>query len=205
MVGTALEWKIKTEGAIMSEILESAKDLVPTDNLYKFMALFGLVLSVTSLILMWSEFRHNSEAINQLNINTAQVEAAIQLRSKHITYLERTLNNFAPSSSQPITTMPATRNYTTVELMDMLAFKNAIIGPAIQEGDNITTQMAVLKANTDNIRYSISESDLIIVKYRHAVIFGIGLSIFGFMLWYYRLQRYQDMMLRAEAIKKLKK
>jgi hypothetical protein len=136
---------------------------LPTDNLYKFIALAGLAIQFFSLYF----------SIVQLDklegkIEDAELESALmELESTHIESEVSRLEQIAEPSRDDV---KAARERT-----------NELGRRSIRLKGNLKSTKRLLKRAKD-LRFLLLGG----------AIFGLGLTVMGFSLWYYRLQRYQD-------------
>ena len=151
---------------------------LPTDNLYKFLAIFGLVLVVVSVGLIVFE---NS------NLAQREVETIEETRSQE-----------------------ALRSGFELQLELLAKFDEASPGDGllkekIIELIEIVPETLVQAARTDTQseanRYMDRNSYDNISRLYWLTGFGMLLSCIGFLLWYFKLQRHLDVVVRKEAQK----
>lgn len=132
--------------------------LPPTDNLYKFLAIFGLIVATSSLFFTYI-------AIMDLE---AQV---VRLRGEAIA-LEREVEWLMPNPK-------------------------AVVSKA--ERRQVERRVAELKGKKAVIRGLLEQVKVLSRDLKVPLALGLALMVVGFGLWYYRVQRYQDLILRRDA------
>lgn len=145
---------------------------LPTDNLYKFLALTGVLIAALSVFVPYTLI---GDAIReQTEIYGGQEIAQIELK-----YIEDELKEALEKNKGELPSEERLR--LRKELRD-----------AKIEGEKAITRFnhfSYLRQRALDIR-------------RHALIgfwFGVALASTGFVLWYTRLQRYQDIILRKQT------
>lgn len=129
---------------------------IPTDNLYKFMALSGVFSAVVLIVTM------------QLTLYN------LMLKTSELNGLTKILK----------------------EEKDSLKKKDSIQNEKVERFTERYNELTkTLLVHQTSLDYFISFKNL---GYLMIIIF-ICQSIWGFMLWYHRLQKYQDEMLKREA------
>jgi hypothetical protein len=177
---------------------------VPTDNLYKFMALSGIVLLVASAFPRYWQAKLEFELIR------AQGEKRKGIKKKDwasadVDYLLTKSNKLKEETSK------------WKEAKDLAAAEPQLIEKKRQE---IRTDAYEIKAVNTEIRrlYRDSEIAAIEVKTKEKEIsqrldvirrlkyviaggkwVGAILSVSGFLLWYHKLQKYQDKIVKKQA------
>lgn len=146
---------------------------LPTDNLYKFIALTGITLVILSIAAPYALI---GDAVReQIEIYGGQEIAMIELK-----YIEEDIREAIEKNKG---TLPSEER--------LRLFKQ--LRDAKVEGEKASTrlkQFGYLRERTLHIK-------------RWAVfggLCGFGMSLAGFVLWYFRLQRYQDAVLRKQAM-----
>lgn len=130
----------------------------PTDNLYKFMAIFGLLFAVTTFI--YADYMQNET--------------------------RKQLIEFANDSAQ--------KRYEMVQ--DYLKSQQGI-NPELKNKHTLITEL--LDTKGEYLVAQAMRSDFYIKLRNIGGTTGSIISILGFYLWYTKLQRYQDKVLKKEA------
>jgi hypothetical protein len=134
---------------------------LPTDNLYKFLALSGITLYIACLVL---------SVITSQDISDKRMKV-----SNELIELKKELNSIESSTKDEPT-------QTTQYKLDI--FKSRL--------DNKQSEVDSLATTFESI------SQLLYSGY----IVGLSSSFLGFILWYFKVQRYEDMILQAQVPKK---
>jgi len=115
---------------------------LPTDNLYKFMALSGIILIISSFYIVWKHADRSQELLRELNAGLA---------------VENTYS------------------------------------------DNRGSDLPNLKLKLEELKFILKEKPSYMTFLLISQIIGWVLSIIGFVLWYLRVQKYQDIILAEQA------
>lgn len=163
---------------------------LPTDNLYKFIALSGFVLGVLSWGYLIIQIDGQEIAMVEINAAVDGIEAETESNAAGIESLARELG----------------LSLTAEGIADNFKGDRADLLKLQLRAEAQALRLAAVKERRQNVRL---RSDLEAAKLRRTkrllwplIILGtvgFGLSIFGFFLWYFRVQRYQDQVLKAEA------
>lgn len=146
---------------------------LPTDNLYKLIAITGLLLTVGAIVLSvvvterFVEREHEySESVDSLEVQVSGGRDALDRLAK---------SSGNSKSSAAI----------------------AEVSSALSRQEN--ARVAVAKAER---KFQHAERQAKFWDWTFVVLVSIGifLQFLGFSLWYYRLQRYQDAQLKSEAL-----
>lgn len=137
---------------------------VPTDNLYKFLALSGLSAAVVLMVSL-------ELTIHDISIKASELKALLTIVEKE-TARHKTEDAKGIESDNPIETNRYLRYLEHLE--------------DLERGMELNK---TLLANFRSFR---------IVSYLFILTFILQ-SIFGFTLWYHKLQKYQDAILKNEA------
>ena len=138
---------------------------IPTDNLYKFLALFGIVIIAVFLILP-PYFDHQI----QLKAIQAQAEAnVVQEKIDNVHHLKM-------AKAPELDYVEETR-----QIGDLLVEKVQVEGR---------------KKETE---FLLQQSERIMRAAKNGIFIGIAVSILGFLLWYFNLQRWQDAIQKKNA------
>ena len=148
----------------------------PTDNLYKFMAVFGLVIIVTSAVLLQkSADSYIDSSIESSYVFAKSVDASIADNHRRMALLDR-LGEAAKAND--------------TALFNELKFQ--------------LNSSPLVSAQSPEWKKQERMSDVLLQRAEQAislgfvgVLLGAGLSIAGFRLWYLRVQRYLDQQLKV--------
>lgn len=154
----------------MNQVPEFIKP--PTDIIYKFLAISGLILLILSFTIPYFLNR-------DLSIQIIQTEGDVDKLAKEIGYLEDDIALDDTTTSLSMKQVQFSRErYRQLDLKNMEA----------------TTKNNLLIYYTDELNNS--------QKFKWiGVSIGLILFVTGFVLWYFKLRRYQDLLIRNEAQK----
>ena len=150
----------------------------PTDNLYKFMAISGLVAAILAIV-----FYHGFVMNTGLKVQEASAEISI---------VSAVIDNLKRQSALFRKRMELSNGENLAELLqEATLLEDELLELQIQHHRSIQKhEESKLFAN---LFYPLMIAVLVIS------VGGISVSISGFQLWYSRLQRYQDGILRQRA------
>lgn len=151
---------------------------LPTDSLYKFLALLGMVLFLARVIVPKILVNRLRDYVNELMIEVAPVKAEIGYLEGEIDDVK---NQGAPDSEEGFEILRGRMTGMKAKVQE-LGVKSAIVDAKIRIAEERRREMVWL----------------------YVVMVAGGLSggllmASGFRLWYDRLQKYQDMIVAAEA------
>ncbi|MFH1315373.1 MAG: hypothetical protein ABIH67_03175 [Candidatus Uhrbacteria bacterium] len=143
---------------------------LPTDNLYKFIALVGVVVLLAASYFPIIKAR-------ELRLAMIEIEGKIKSLEIEVQYLQDINKKLEPNES--------TGDRNKEELLDK-AYK--------------------LKMKNEELRTNSKKVEVIGIDYEcirkiqtYGMIFGFILSAFGFFLWYFKIQKYQDKQLKKNS------
>ncbi|MGA1979617.1 MAG: hypothetical protein ABSG99_03505 [Sedimentisphaerales bacterium] len=138
---------------------------IPTDNLYKFMAIFGLILVIAPYLSIFYAYKLTDDAI--------RLEGEIETLKKEIELDSSCIDNLKKKKHSDYIEMQRKQSMSLVQLNNK-----------IEEHKNLVLMISAQK------------SLCLIV-----VVIGGCLIFLGFTLWYEKLQRPRDIILRNKAEK----
>ena len=171
---------------------------LPTDSLYKFMALGGLTGAIVLIIFMHFELNKVSSDIYKLSEEVAKESVEMEyivddttLLKEKISALETFINSAEKKKHLSKNEMKNLKN--TFQKLDSISqalkektkeirSKNKIFEVRASELKNRNAQLAEFVRN----KYWI-------------VFYLMALSLLGFFLWYFKIQRYQDIIIKKQA------
>lgn len=161
---------------------------LPTDNLYKFMGLAGLAIMIGSVVLPWRQLDHTSALITQLEVDTA---AAGATAAADVKLMELHVERMKALNATPRDSPGLIGEWTEVrkESEAMMA-----------RGAQIVARHAELQGKTRAAREAATHSRWFMRLGRYGFGLGAVLLVVGFGLWYSRVQRYQDKLLRFQVL-----
>ena len=137
----------------------------PTDNLYKFLAIAGVSITLFSIYLMFTRAEIGATMRNQLDLE----ERLIEVEEKQI---DESLKKLKQTTGPEAKALEKARNDITIRKARL--------------GENAPATTRFLQMSVALVH------DLQVAHY-----IGYGIAFFGFVLWYFKVQRYLD-----KAIKK---
>ena len=164
----------------------------PTDNLYKFMAIAGLVLLATSvyfpLVLanrLEDQLSQNDESMNVLYADLKYLQSKVEQESRIITNSILMQNGKYTKSTNQLELL-----YSDDELKKMAAENLDLLHQA---------QVSHARTKSNLLRESIIRAQLhrVMVVQWFFICSSLFLAISGFRLWYSRIQIYLDRDLRS--------
>ncbi|MFP3977621.1 hypothetical protein [Marinobacter sp. KMM 10035] len=160
----------------------------PTDNLYKFMAIFGLVMVVSSIVFWWEAsnnfddfFESNVEYVNTIFESGEAYEKFAKKTNERIDIYNIVGGNIELLSDEQRQKL----DEILVESEELKVKAGAIVE------SNPAARVAM---NTRLEKYKLAKALSIL-----GLIVGALVSIFGFYLWHSRLQRYIDQLHRNKG------
>jgi DNA repair exonuclease SbcCD ATPase subunit len=182
----------------------------PTDNLYKFMALTGLVLCAVCLFYPFfsleSEIRYSSRAAASHKALAIDMLSLKESEEKLLDKLTKVVQSWQKMKDELSASLNSPTRQNAPELKERMS---ALESEQTQLGDQLDTKQKTY-AELEK-REAALESDERIANeafdqagfYRGLCLFGdfVGLitCFSGFLLWYRKLQRYQDEIIALEA------
>jgi hypothetical protein len=199
---------------------------LPTDNLYKFIALSGVLIFITIIVLMYSTMSNLSDETTKLETEVGELNFGILLSERKMDLIKNELKQLDKE-----TTKKYRINKTLKDTADFYKFLDSFHNPEQREyyqfivtyRDNIAPELKRFeklferqeeldKLNDDiylknyqvKRKNEILKQKLNFIKWTSILwIFGLLSSAFmssiGFTFWYTRVQFYLDVKLKAET------
>jgi hypothetical protein len=143
----------------------------PTDNLYKFLSVFGLITLIFSTAApLWTSYT--------LSLRIYQLQSEGDTLKIELDYLQRKIGQENSS--------------------------DRFIAEQASNTKDLQIRTAQLSRKTEEIKFIREELEGWKIFIVVGMALGWSLIFIGFSLWYFRLQRYQDIILKNEA-KKIEK
>ncbi len=196
--------------------------IIPTDNLYKFIAIFGLVLLIFTNTILPNTFKiENQEKFNQNTSYISETEDKIielkklqELTIKPLNKVDKIEIRKLSDLRDPIIERE-TMNYKTriksikyINVDDELEKSFEKLKYNIKDKkllETIRLQVAEIQFLYDSIDSHILEYDSLYKKQSYIKkflnVFSYIVMCLGFYLWYDNTQKYQDMILKEQAKK----
>jgi len=155
---------------------------LPTDNLYKFMAIFGLVIIISGFYFYTTIIDKYSLAASSLIKEEGILKIETEYLSDEVALLETRIE---------IANGQGDKNILNNVLADYKAVKDEL------------KQKEIARESIEQKIYDLEfiEKDVNAIKAYHFGAIGLGmvLMVYGFWLWYSKLQYYQDLIIRREV------
>lgn len=152
----------------------------PTDSLYKFVALSGLAVVLISLY-------YPAEQVRELQIQQIDIEASVA----NIEYENLILKQKAAFLEKQI------------DQADDDEVSRDLHEERYQAELALNQKLNTAKASTEKLKILRSDCELYVALSWARLLIGLAMSIIGFCLWYFRVQRHLDQKLRNEATRKV--
>jgi len=164
----------------------------PTDNLYKFLAIFGLIVTMFSVYVPLQHYIEYGRVTSRFFLATLPLgerEIAIS-RAGAIEAICTAAKAHSPSE-------PAPSDGKTDEFCKGVPIASAAASAAKEGIDKLREQVRPLEAQRDLVWQEFA----IYLQFGiGGVVLGIAMTIAGFVLWYFKLQRYLDAAVKADAM-----
>ena len=173
---------------------------LPIDNLYKFFAISGLLLFAASI---YFPFVLANKFYEEYYV-CIEADSIIKADSDYTTIKLNTISNLVSNAI-----LQQEGKYTSSVNKLELSYSNDEIKQMLNDDHDLLHQLdtgfAKIKANT--IRLNDIHTEFKQLKYVTIIMMFISIILIlkGFRLWYYRIQIYQDRILKNEAEKYLDK
>lgn len=173
---------------------------LPTDNLYKFCAIAGLVILGLSLYVPYQMLWQNiaAEIALRREIKEIYTEFDIIKKEKELDDLLIRLDQSTFKNEERDKNVNVHKDKKSDET---LAIKKAIdnLRNEISEFKRVRLKQGELEYNFDSLKKSMHRVDEILYYCKFLGIIGILLTYFGFRNWYLKIQVYQDAIIKKQA------
>lgn len=178
----------------------------PTDNLYKFMALSGIVLVAAFGVPLVFFHQAGTEYLDQL-FGSKELEVQEKFANERLGMLEGRKQQLLNRKNELQNRLNGLKRASTSTDADKLEGQIKEAENEIEKIDDSSHDLSLnleLKraqvAHEETISYNRSRDSLVLMVVGALwVLLGLALSIVGFTLWYKKLQRYQDRKVIEEA------
>lgn len=157
----------------------------PTDNLYKFMSLSGLLIIAGSLIVFDHaykiELRIAEQKVTQEDIRDSTKDLKWELN-----YLKGITKKIENS-----------RNQITSKELDILESK---LGEIMSKDSSIKLKQLPSKREIARLEVELKWLQRYVNLSTSGLLFGLSISVLGFLLWYNKVQKFLDKKIQEEAI-----
>ena len=171
---------------------------LPTDNLYKFLAIAGLFVVGYS-----NYFFHKADVELSLNVYLEETKSSeYRIRSNGLSEHSENIRDLVENS---IAVGNGTYTYNKDKLQ--LEYSNDEIKNLIRNLEESLIETKVLLSNTEKslvrLKHLTAQLKLYGILRMIFTLIGVVLTYFGFKLWYDRVQKPQDEILQAEKMNTL--
>ena len=148
---------------------------IPTDNLYKFIAIFGLLIFLFSLYISLTILPEKQSELTKMHSDIIRLNYDFQDDTLNFNFLNRMTR--IVKKSQELDSLYFLMNQYSIKLI------------------SINSEQINTKANLGTINSNISSISKTSFWLRHL---GMTMMFIGFSLWFYNYQIYQDLLVRKE-------
>lgn len=190
----------------------------PSDSLYKFTAIGGLILVVLSLYVPWKmvsdlritqldtdlELTKMETANEALSGTLKEIASAMQDLQEQDPHLEKDLDELQKSSGTKNKQPPNSSKLHHLETQ-ITVYKSALkkIESKTEQLASGNEQRNILLAQSKNTlekqTFLLGQVDTLTVISRITLILGLIMTIWGFWNWNFKFQVYQDRIIKAQA------
>jgi hypothetical protein len=183
---------------------------LPTDSVYKFQAVAGIVLMLAAAVLprqyadsYRQKAREMQLASEKLKIEVTHLEKEIARQTQRLDYLHRSTK--ALDDSIPTLNPRRKRDRDVVAVrMKLIAEQREEIDAAATKIDTATYEArlktAALEGSYRETKDLQADAKEAISESRFMLNLGASLSLIGFICWFWYVQRYQDEILKGQAL-----
>jgi hypothetical protein len=172
----------------------------PTDSLYKFMAVAGLLILGFSMI--WPELR-----LYELEKQTVQLMGEVNILKIETDHLKESTPILVRDTSAIETTTEtakghgrATKAETTPGTTREQLGRKAQTEELTEKNHLLQIKLEQIRTKAELGRLATTDTKRVNRVLYMGVILGLVLSLFGFILWYRKVQRWQDIAARRQAV-----
>ena len=179
---------------------------LPTDNLYKFISLFGLTLVVLYTFLNYKSDleldKDTADLSYEIDLISYEIEKAVKERKDWINNVRELCETKACNCEVKEKTDYSIKVTFDQKDCDSQAIVDEIT--RLQEFIEVDviklmSKMDIVRAKQNLIKKKESNFERQNNKLIWLLIFGIIMTFFGFILWYQKVQRYQDRILKEQV------
>ena len=187
---------------------------LPTDNLYKFIALFGLVILIVSFITFFTEVKKmgNESFKIQKEININILEANLLIKEfEEVISKESTRNEIIIALNEKIRN-PLYHNSDSLLILEAESIQldkdkdneleSGQYNSLFNKTDEYQMNHLLIQEKNKLYLHNLKGIDLLEKILTWTSVVGFGLVLIGFYLWYFRLQVYQDTIIKETALEK---
>lgn len=180
---------------------------VPTDNLYKFLALTGIFIWLVAFIYPESKRQELTDEVTQLNGEIYRLDyemKPLEAKTKELKKQIAKLDKLCGCGFKSIVTDSMIVRPKIVDGEKNIVELSREIDTLMKEQDDLIHQTNIksmdIRVKRELIDNKIANVNELTEASLFLVPFGIILSMVGFFLWYYQTQTYQDSLLRQQYL-----
>ena len=168
---------------------------IPTDSLYKFMAISGIILIIVPLVFMYNYY--NKLLVETYN-NSLEVDI-LEIEAKHlredVLSLEEGVNDFESRVGIKGNLIANENVLIKIEASNLSEITKSI------DTKNKELEIKLIKTKNRLEINSVLRNNTKILLFLGKIfgVLGSILTVAGFSLWYYKIQIYQDKILKENA------
>ena len=176
---------------------------IPTDNLYKFLSIIGIIILLISMIPKYLEFKFNGDFI-KIECESEILDRKMEFFKSDVDLKKEELGNDIFKMRDDYKEKNKTENVDNFNV-----FKDSLVNYIMgfqNEFDGLTAKNQELTFLIIAHKYKLKEQLYYkgLIRYSKVlsfilIVFGVPLSSFGFFLWYKKLQVPIDKLLRNQA------
>ena len=199
---------------------------LPTDNLYKFIALSGVLLSITIIVLMYSTMGNLTDEVTKLETEVGELSFGISLSESRMNLITTKLKQLDKETTKKFGINKTLKDSTDFDkFIDsfhnpeqreyykfIVTYRDNII-PELKEYEKLFERRIEIDKLNDDIKLKNHQlrrkNEILKEKLNHiklyAFLWFIGLVVsaimisVGFTFWYFRVQIFLDYKLKAET------
>ena len=174
------------------------QNYVPTDSLYKFLAIFGLIIMVFSLVFPY-------RIANECGLKAIEISGELKILDLEIGSLKEDIAKFKEAvqgTMQDIIKIEKNRKLTKIEkdtIRTEALKKKDILAQKREKLLRIAIKNEELNNNNNKILYLLNQVRQYRIIFNFAAFSGFLMTILGFYFWYHRLQKYQDAVIKKKS------
>lgn len=166
----------------------------PTDNLYKFCAITGVIIVLTSLYIpltLSHDLRRQVAAV-KLDLSKAEIESkyVTEEAARYRKIVENYNNGLTEDKSRARGKMPV--------IISEQEFKEGLAA-LLKAAKDVELKTAEIRSGSEQSEDLLSELRFVRNTAYGSSFFGLVLALFGFRRWYEKIQIYQDKLLQRQA------
>jgi len=161
---------------------------VPTDNLYKFVAITGMVVVAYSLLGPWRQVDHTWKEVFDLKTETATLTAEVETFTSEVRFRRELMRG-----------QPTAPLGSAAERADRISRQNEESRYIEEQNRRLQVANARIEGNREKLAYLVKRTATLQRLGLAGLALGVVLGSLGFAGWYIRIQRLQDRRLVRET------